>query len=305
METWHRNQLSMSQGELVQQWLPGVRLIRDLSWALSDTAVLEVESGERRYVVKAAGLSNHHIGREIAAHESWTRVWSRQHRAPRLARSDLAQTVLVTEYLDGSLAEGTTAEHDPEVHHQAGSLLRQFHDQTSHTNKGYESAATARALSWLERPHRIEKSQVEDARTILAAYSPKPVTVVPTHGDWQPRNWLLHGTELRIIDFGRFAFRPALTDFCRLAAQQWRTHPQLKDVFLAGYGAGLGDGVREDDSDMELWHMTLLREAVSTAVWAYQTGDHAFERQGHRMLADALATFRTDVFHAHTTKGHS
>lgn len=35
----------------------------------------------------------------------------------------------------------------------------------------------------------------------------------------------------------------------------------------------------------------LLREAVSTAAWAYQVGDEAFEKQGHRMLAETLEDF--------------
>ena len=35
-------------------------------------------------------------------------------------------------------------------------------------------------------------------------------------------------------------------------------------------------------------HVDVLREAVGTAVWAYQVGDEPFEKQGHRMLQDAL-----------------
>ncbi|MCQ1951522.1 phosphotransferase [Arthrobacter sp. zg-Y859] len=283
METWHRNRLSARQAELVESWLPGVRLVTDLSWNLLDTAVLEVVDAHRRYVVKAAGPSNHHIGREIDAHESWVRVWALQNRAPKLVQSDRSENILVTEYLDGSLVEGTAAEYDPETYRQAGHLLRIFHEQTARTDVDYEVRATAKELSWLEKPHRISKSHVARVRAILDGYRPKPVVLVPTHGDWQPRNWLMDGSELRVIDFGRFELRPAATDLCRLAVQQWRSRSYLEAAFFEGYGP--------DSRDSELWNVTLLREAVSTAAWAYQVGDHKFEAQGHRMLRDALANF--------------
>lgn len=286
MESWHRNRLSARQAELVEAWLPGVRLVTDLSWNLLDTAVLEVADvadGQRRCVVKAAGPANHHISREIDAHESWVSVWTRQERAPMLVQSDRSENILVTEYLEGSLVEGTAAEYDPDTYQQAGYLLRIFHEQTARTDVDYEARATAKALSWLERPHRISRSDGEQARAILGAYRPKPVVLVPTHGDWQPRNWLMDGSELRIIDFGRYDLRPAVTDLCRLAVQQWKSHSYLEGAFFEGYGT--------DFRDSELWNLTLLREAVSTASWAYQVGDHAFEEQGHRMLRDALENF--------------
>ena len=112
---------------------------------------------------------------------------------------------------------------------------------------------------------------------------PQPATVVPTHGDWQPRNWLVHRGEIRAIDFGRFDFRPAATDLCRLAVQQWRGRPELEQAFLDGYGA--------DPRSAPSWRIDLLQEAVGTAVWAFQVGDAAFEDQGHRMLREALQLF--------------
>lgn len=33
----------------------------------------------------------------------------------------------------------------------------------------------------------------------------------PTHGDWYPRNWLIHEDRLKVIDFGHFAWRPGDT----------------------------------------------------------------------------------------------
>ena len=283
MGSWHRNRLSAEQGGFVETRFPGVRLLNDLSWNLVDTAVLEVEHRGRRYVVKAAGPANHHICREIDAHESFLAIWAAKNRAPSLVKANRSLNLLVTEYLDGSLVEGGAAEYAPDTYLQAGQLLRAFHAQAVHVDPQYEEAATAKAMAWLDKPHRIEEAAAERARSILAAYRPEPVTAVPTHGDWQPRNWLMSGTELRIIDFGRFGFRPSISDFCRLAAQQWRSGPELEDAFFEGYGS--------DPRESRLWNITMLREAVSTAAWAFQIGDHEFEEQGHRMLLEALAHY--------------
>jgi hypothetical protein len=58
--------------------------------------------------------------------------------------------------------------------------------------------------------------------------------VVPTHGDWQPRNWLIDEGVVRVIDFGRADLRPAAEDFVRLARQDyWR---DLRPEARAGAG---------------------------------------------------------------------
>lgn len=36
----------------------------------------------------------------------------------------------------------------------------------------------------------------------------------------------------------------------------------------------------------ERWHILQIREAIATAVWAYQVGDERFEAEGHRRIAD-------------------
>ncbi len=270
--------------------LPGVRFLNDLSWNLVDTAVLEVAHGQGRYVIKAAGPSSHHIGREIDAHEAWVEVWACQERAPRLLHANRSLNLLITEYLEGYLVEGSAAEYESGTYLQAGQLLREFHTQTVRIDSQYEAAATEKAMAWLETPHRIEESVAGKVRGILSTYRPEPVPVVPTHGDWQPRNWLMNGSELRVIDFGRFEFRPAISDFCRLAVQQWRTRPELEAAFFEGYGS--------DPRESRLWNITLLREAVATAALTFQVGDHEFEKQGHRMLADALANYRSNYLPA-------
>lgn len=65
----------------------------------------------------------------------------------------------------------------------------------------------------------------------------------------------------------------------RLLAPQAR----LEEAFLRGYGG--------DPRTEEVWRMDLLRDAIGTAVWAFQVGDTGFEAQGHRMLAEALERF--------------
>ncbi|WP_254703542.1 hypothetical protein [Pseudarthrobacter sp. C4D7] len=169
MDSWHTNRLSAQQAKLVETWLPGVQLVSDLSWDLSDTAVLEVESGQRRHIVKAGGPANHHIGREMRAHQSWVHVLSLQNRAPRLVHADGPANVLVSEYLEGCVVEGMDAEYAAETYVQAGALLRAFHDQDVRRDADYEAAATAKALAWLEEPHRIKESAADGARAILSA----------------------------------------------------------------------------------------------------------------------------------------
>src|SRR5690606_16994848 len=133
-----------------------------------------------------------------------------------LLAADRSLNVLVTAYLPGILSEGTPAEHDVDLHAQAGAALRLLHDQAARVDPDYEKRVTDKALAWLDCPHRIAPHIEAEARRRLSAYRPRPVMVVPTHGDWQPRNWLVDDGMLRVIDFGRFDFRPSATDLCRL-----------------------------------------------------------------------------------------
>lgn len=166
----------------------------------------------------------------------------------------------------------------PDAHRQAGALLRLLHEQPGAVDAGYEARETARALVRLDQPHWIAAEVVERLRTELATW---PVALVPTHGDWQPRNWLVaEEGVVRAIDLGRAALRPAVSDLVRLAAQEHRGAPDLEAACLAGYGT--------DPREPGSWHRHRVREAIGTAVWAHAVGDEAFERQGLRMIGDAL-----------------
>lgn len=280
MTPWHCNRLGENQIRSVEERLDGVQLVDDMSWNLVDTVVLHVKSGDDEFVVKGAPPSNHHIGREITAHLTAASALAQHGRAAWLVHHDRAANLLVTTYLPGALTAGTDSEFDIDVHRQAGEILRMLHDQGSHVDLEWDAAATSKTLDWLDTAHRIRSDTAARVTDILRRHRPHAVDVVPTHGDWHPRNWLVDDGEVRMIDFGRFDLRPAQTDFARLAVQQWRGAPHLESAFVEGYG--------REPRDPQLWRIIALREAVATAVWAYRVGDAQFEQQGHRMIDDAL-----------------
>jgi hypothetical protein len=272
--------LSPQQRALLDQWLPGASVETDHSWGLVETTVLEMTHGGSRFIVKAGGGNDHHIEREIHAHLNWLAPWTSRGRAPALEHSDAEAKLLVTRYLPGELVLGSEHARAPSAYRQAGQLLALFHTQTAVTDDDYERRENQKSLAWLTGPHRIATSTVERLRAEIATWPMPAATLVPTHGDWQPRNWLVHNGFVSVIDFGRAAMRPALADFARLAVQDFRRDPELEAAFLDGYGT--------DPRERGAWHRTRVREAIGTAAWAYRVSDEAFEAQGHRMIAEAL-----------------
>jgi hypothetical protein len=272
--------LNDAQRGLLDTWLPGVTLVRDHSWGLVGTVVLEVRHGGRRLVVKAGDAADHHLAREIRAHREWLAPWTAMRRAPELLHADVGARLLVREFLDGELVLGGHHEWDADTYLQAGRLLSALHQQDRSEDISYEIRQNDKALRWLDTPHRIPIHTVDRLRREIAAWPTPPSLVVPTHGDWQPRNWLVHHGELRVIDLGRAELRPAHTDFVRLEAQQFQRRPDLEAAFLRGYGT--------DPREPAASHRSRVREAIGTAAWAHQVGDTAFEAQGLDMVATSL-----------------
>lgn len=268
------------QRELLAEWLPRGEVVKDHSWGLVGTTVLELMQDGVRYVAKAGDEADQGIARELQAHREWLTPWTVSKRAPEFAYGDEAAKLVVTRYLPGELVEGTGLEHLPETYRQAGELLAQFHGQLTVDDEDFEAAAKKKALDWLAKPHRIAPDTAARLQSIVESWPTPPSVLVPTHGDWQPRNWLIHQDTVAVIDFGRAALRPAYTDLGRLATQQFRKTPSLEAAFLDGYGS--------DPRDPETWRRNRLRDAIGTAVWSYQVGSEDYERQGHRMIAEAL-----------------
>jgi bifunctional DNA-binding transcriptional regulator/antitoxin component of YhaV-PrlF toxin-antitoxin module len=236
MRPWHEGLLSDGQAAVIARWLSHPRLRSDMSWDRGDSVVLDVDSEHGRVVIKAAGPANHHIGREITAYQGFTDCLARTGHATQMLHQDRTANLLILRYLDGSLAEAAGAEFVPDTYRQAGRLARLFHGQAGRVDPGWDAAAVAKSLDWLGKPHQIASRTAARLRAIMTGHRTQPVAVVPTHGDWQPRNWLVDNGTVKVIDFGRFAWRPAVTDFCRLAAQQWRHDARLEEAFFDGYG---------------------------------------------------------------------
>jgi tRNA A-37 threonylcarbamoyl transferase component Bud32 len=269
------------QRELLDEWLPGAETVRDHSWGLLGTTVLELRHERGRYILKAGDDGDHHIARELRAHRAWLEPWTSQGRAPTLVHADDDAKLLLTRYLPGDLLLGHPDELSPALHRQAGELLAALHGQHRVEDAGFESRAKAKIRQALDRPHRIAPETEERLRAEVDGWSTPVVTLVPTHGDWQPRNWLVHRGRLAVIDFGRAELRPADTDLVRLAVQQFRSAPALWNAFLDGYGP--------DPREPGMWRRRRMYEAIATATWAHLVGDEPFERLGHRMIADVLA----------------
>ena len=279
--------LSPRQRELIDGWLPGAVLVRDCSWGLVGTTVLEVEQGLDHLVVKAGDAHDHHIARELRAHLHWLTPWTSTGHAGRLRQYDDEAKVLVTEFVPGDLVLGHPSAEAPDTYRQAGALLARFHCQTSVPDGGYEARENAKSVGWLDKSHRIAPDVEEQLRAEIRSWPVPASVLVPTHGDWQPRNWVIDGDVVRVIDFGRADLRPAATDLARLAAQEFRRDPRLEAAFFDGYGA--------DPRERHAWHRTRVREAIGTAAWAHMVGDTAFEVQGLRMIAEALDRDAGDV----------
>lgn len=175
--------------------------------------------------------------RELRAHREWLRPWVATGHAPTFLYGDVAAKVVVTRFLPGQLVEGTPAQNDPDTYRQAGELLAAFHGQAFSFHPDWHDEFRARVLRDLDRPHRIDPEIERLLRAELSTWPGGGSRVVPTHGDWQPRNWLIDGGVVRVIDLGRADLRPPTEDFVRLAGQDFARDPELEAAFLAGYGA--------------------------------------------------------------------
>jgi aminoglycoside phosphotransferase (APT) family kinase protein len=268
--------LSDPQRRQLDHWLGDWSVVADHTWPLQDTTVLHVRSGERDLIVKATERS-HHLARELAAH--------REHLAalrdvvPRLVHGSDELQILVATYLPGRLVERDAAEHDPDVYRQAGGILARLL-QPLGTSADYVPDLIAKSLRLVEDAAALaDPTHLAAARAELERMPRPTVPLHFTHGDYQPRNWLVHEGRVGVIDFGRAAPRHWTSELPRLQHQQFLVDPALEVAFFEGLGRELAD------VDRVVLRLENFAQALGTIVWAHGIGDSAFEEHGRRMLA--------------------
>ena len=116
----------------------------------------------------------------------------------------------------------------------------------------------------------------------VRSVSRHPVRLHFTHGDYQPRNWLVHEGRIAVIDFGRGAQRSWVSDLVRLRSKDFHQRPDLEAAFMRGTGREL---TADDRAVLEL---ETMREAVGTVVWSHGIGDDDFEEHGRVMIRRLL-----------------
>lgn len=275
--------ITEEQSRLLTSWLEGFSVVKDYSWPLQDTNVLHVATPSGDEFIVKASTTSHHIHREIAAH---TGGFEGLHgRIPALRHASADAGILVTEFLPGTLVEGTPAEDDPETYRQAGALLARIH-RPAGVSSTYATALTAKTRAWMDRAHGLlPESQLDSFEQALDALRPGVAQLVATHGDYQPRNWLQDNGQVKVIDFGRAEPRPWVHDLVRLSHQRFVHRPDLADAFQAGLGKTVGP------AEADLWRLENLNQAIGTVVWANQVGDAAFEQTGRAMVERVLSGF--------------
>ncbi|GGC78233.1 hypothetical protein GCM10011512_00970 [Tersicoccus solisilvae] len=271
--------LTAEQRRLLSSWLGDWEQVADLSWPLQDITVLHGCTATDDVVIKASPTT-HHIAREIRAHRRM--VGSLAGRTPRLLHADREHRILVTRYLPGELVQGTDAERDPETYRQAGQLLARLHGAGSdHVNAGYDGAALDKIGDLIRRAEGlVDADQLAAIRSRAARHRLEPRPVTATHGDYQPRNWLIHDGVVSVIDWGRAGYRPWVSDLIRLA-HQLTGSTVLWEALLAGYG-------RDPADEPGAWLLDNLLQSVGTVVWAHDVGDPVFEAEGRAMVARVL-----------------
>lgn len=251
-------------------------MIADLSWSEALTRVLHLRSGAVEAVVKVGGeVTGHHIAREIAAGQELGGAG-----LPELIAGSAEHRIVILRFQPGVLVQDTPAEGDPAVFAQAGRLLARVHRSAPAADDlHYPTDRAARLNRLLPRASSLLDPELHaETAAAVAAVSPVPEPIVRTHGDMQPRNWLMdHGT-VRLIDFGRYAPRPAYTDLVRVVHRYPPGDPRTT-ALLAEVGTAV---------DSPGWHAENLYQALATVVWATEQGFDDFADEGRGMLRRTL-----------------
>ena len=211
-------------------------VVREHSWPHRGATVLEIcDASGRRWFAK------HHqrreqYDRELSAYRRW--VPALRPNAPDLHACDDERRTLVLSAVPGWVVP----DHSADLYRAGGALLRRLHDAEEFPpDPGYAAAKEAELEGWLARSDGLlgpaETAFVRSEIRCLEGL-PSPRTV-PCHRDYSPRNWLLDGQNLYVIDFEWARPDAWVADLGKLFFGPWQGRSDLRDAFLEGYGHAL------------------------------------------------------------------
>jgi aminoglycoside phosphotransferase len=259
--------------------------IADRSWPRDGSRVWELASasGERFYLKQHQSQRFHE--REVTAYRLWTPALGTG-RAPRLLAADPGLRAVLITALPGQIARGPHIPEadEPEIHRQAGTLLRRLHSATTATAVPGTGRVATRAEEHLARAGALlgaEDAELVRYHAARLLETARRLPAVPAHGDAQPRNFLWDpgSRRLALIDFERAEPGPAVRDLVRLEYGAWDGKPFLRDAFLDGYGRAL-----TADEESALRDLAAL-DAVSAIQWGSANNDADIMTRGYRTLA--------------------
>jgi Ser/Thr protein kinase RdoA (MazF antagonist) len=271
--------------------LAGIAAVRDCSWPREGSTVFRLtdRTGATVYAKRHATSKFHH--REVEAYRTW--VPDLGPAAPRLVAADSELRAIIITAVPGRSLHG--AVHTPaeqrRIFRRIGELAAAIHHSAP------ARPAPAGALAALEKLER----HLDGARDHLApgdedfiratatrAGQLTALDLVPTHGDYQPRNllWDESTGDLYAIDFERAEPGPGVRDLVRLS-DAWAGRPDLFEATMAGYGRPL--------TDAEQAHLTVhsVLDAVSGIQYGAAHGDWELVERGRRTLARLRETHRS------------
>jgi Ser/Thr protein kinase RdoA (MazF antagonist) len=255
-------------------------VVADRSWAdLGLSIVLEVMTADGTSLIVKSHNDVFRNQLEAAAYRNW--VASIADRAPALVGEDEGSQVLVLTKLDGRAPSG---ELPPSVYADAGAVLRQFHGSGEElVDPGWAAQRLSNLDSWIERmpPGLVDPEDVKWVREQAARLLDlPPPPLVPCHGDFQPRNWLVdRDGRVLVFDFEKARHDWWIHDIQRMWWKEWAGRPDLRDHFLAGYGRQL------DETEVAGFRANSARGHLIQIIWATQHRDLTFADEGRTYLA--------------------
>lgn len=242
-------------------------LVREHTWPHRGAAVFEVRDAKGRGWFAKRHQCQDQYDRELSAYHRW--VPALRPNAPTLRAHDDERRTLVLSAVPGT----SGPEQSAGLYHAGGVLLRRLHDAEEFAPEpDYAAVKAAELEGWLARSGGLldeEETAFVRSEVHCLERLPSPRTV-PCHRDYGPRNWLLDGRNLYVIDFEWARPDAWVTDLAKLFFGPWQGRPDLRDAFLDGYGRTL---TAEDLAHLVHGHALT---ATWQLIWSTRHGNLSF-----------------------------